>query len=393
MKDFISVSVSSDHNYECGTNILGRAGEGDITRLKITIPEALASYDAYLDFEKPNEERVRTPRLESTDGVAYYDVAPYLLTEHGELKVQLILQSSNGEIWKSSIKRYSIQKSINAVDDIPDKEDFITEVQKLVDELSGEVAEIAEILSNDKDFVNTVIDNMHIGTYVNTVDGSKLSFFFGTQAEYEALEDTSNLFAIITDDTTEDEMLNDISDLKTKTATNTSDISDLKTKGAKNTSDISENSSNISTLSTKVTTNTSNIATNKSNISTNASNIATNKSNITKITNGTTTVGKASLLKPSSAISASISSGSGTFPSTLSKEATYIVKLVGSNHTGTGILYFDGSSEANDCSVGTYKVGLVTGGGGSIISVVSYSSSDTKFSGTIYFYKITDALS
>lgn len=240
MKDFVTVNINTDHNYECGTEILARAGEGSTTTLDITIPEALLNYDAYLDFEKPNGESIRTPRLEVVDGVAHYDIAPYILTEHGNLKVQVVLQGSNGEIWKSSIKQYAIQKSINAVDDIPDKEDFISEAQKLVDELNKDVSEIAEMLSNDPDFVDTVIDGMKFATWVNTIDGSKLRFFVGTKAQYEALTDTGNLFAIITDDTTKDELFDAIETNANAIKTNANAIK-------ANADDIEENATQIAT--------------------------------------------------------------------------------------------------------------------------------------------------
>lgn len=210
MKDKISVNVAVDlnHTYECPTDILGREGEGNTSQLEITIPEQLCNCSVYIDFEKPNGETLRTPKLEVVNGVATYDVPQFILTDSGEIKVQLVFQKDDGTVWKSSIKKYHNQKSINAVDDIPEKEDFISEAQKLIDQLSGEVEEVAKALANDTDFVNSIIDTIEEADWVRTITGSRLRFFVGTKAEYDALTDTENLFAIITDDTTKDEIIN-----------------------------------------------------------------------------------------------------------------------------------------------------------------------------------------
>lgn len=232
MKDFIVVNISPDHNAESGTNTLGRAGEGYTTQLYITLPEELLGFNAYLDFEKPNGETIRTPKLEVTDGVAFYDVSPYILSEHGELKVQFVLQGENGEIWKSSIKRYIVQKSINAVEDIPEKEDFITEAQKVLDALSQEVAEVAEILANDAEFSQAVIDACGGQTKINTINGIPLRFFVGLQSEYDTFTDKQkeNLFAIITDDKTKERINKLLEDIMGDVASLEQEVTRLKAK-------------------------------------------------------------------------------------------------------------------------------------------------------------------
>ncbi len=163
MKDLITVNIDSNHSTETSTNILGREGEGNTAQLEIAIPEELRGYDIYIDFEKPNGEPVRTPRLEVKNGVARYDVPPYLLVESGEIGVQLVFQSENKGVWKSSVKKYVIQNSINAVNDIPNKEDFITEAQKILDAFSGEINEMAQLLSQDANFVAKIVEKVGVG--------------------------------------------------------------------------------------------------------------------------------------------------------------------------------------------------------------------------------------
>lgn len=220
MKNTIQINLGADHTLECAEKVIGRSGEGLVSRLEVTIPEALANYDVYIDFEKPNGEPLRTPKLEVEYGVAFYDVPKYLLDESGEIKVQLVFEKSNGTTWKSSKKRYTILKSINAVEDIPEKVDFIAQVQKLVDELSQEVTEIAEILANDAKFAQAVIDACGGQIKINTINGVALKFFVGKQAEYDELSDAQkqdNLFAIITDDATKEGILKAIENLQTGT--------------------------------------------------------------------------------------------------------------------------------------------------------------------------------
>lgn len=148
MEDKILVNLSADHVYECTTDIIGREGEGSTTRLEITIPEKLKGCFVYLDFEKPNREKFRTPKLSIENGKAVYDVVKYLLTDDGEITVQAVLISSDGKIWKSSKKKYIIQDSINAFQEIPNKEDFMTEAQRVVAELDASLENIVKEVLN-----------------------------------------------------------------------------------------------------------------------------------------------------------------------------------------------------------------------------------------------------
>ena len=163
MEDKILVNLSTNHIFECATNILGREGEGNTAQLEISVPPKLRDCSLYLDFKKPNGEKLRTPQLEIENGVAVYDVVPYLLTDSGEVKVQAVLITANGGIWKTSVKKFHNYGSINAEDDIndyPEKEDFFTEAQRVLDELSGEIDEIADILANNTAFANKLINKI-----------------------------------------------------------------------------------------------------------------------------------------------------------------------------------------------------------------------------------------
>lgn len=120
MKDIIEVNICKDHTWECATNILSRAGEGGTTQFQLKLADGkMSNYSVHLDFEMPNGNTYRSDEVSVENNVAIYDVPVYLLTESGELKVQLILEKPTGEIWRSLVKRYFVLDSIFGIDEIP----------------------------------------------------------------------------------------------------------------------------------------------------------------------------------------------------------------------------------------------------------------------------------
>lgn len=132
--DIIRITVDDNHYLRCPIDTIARDGEGNAIKLEITFPEKLSSYWVYLDFKMSNGEKFKSPRLDVEGNKATYIVPPYVLIE-GKLKIQVLFQNEAGAIWKSYKKPFNVRPSINAVDDIPDKEDFIAEAQKLLDEI------------------------------------------------------------------------------------------------------------------------------------------------------------------------------------------------------------------------------------------------------------------
>ena len=68
MRDIIKAALGSDHFLKCDTYTIARNGEGLTPCLSVTIPENLCKYWAYLDFKKPNGEKVKTPRIDVVEG-------------------------------------------------------------------------------------------------------------------------------------------------------------------------------------------------------------------------------------------------------------------------------------------------------------------------------------
>ena len=146
MRDIINAILGEDHFFKCSTYSLARNGEGLTPCLSISIPENLAKYWAYIDFKKPNGETFKTPRIDVAEGKIIYNIPCAVLDFEGELEVQIVFQNEDGAIWKSYVKEFAVRYSINAVDDIPDKEDFITEAQKLLDEIGTATEEYQQAL-------------------------------------------------------------------------------------------------------------------------------------------------------------------------------------------------------------------------------------------------------
>lgn len=167
MEDKILVILNEDanHTFESEESVIGRVGEGGIAQFEITIPEKLTNGSLYLDFKKPNGEKIRTRRLDINGGKAVYDVEKYLLTDDGEIKVQAVFVTSSGKTWKSSKKKYNILKSVNAVHEIPDKDkdDFLTEAQKVVFGFDDRIKALEQWIDN-KDYVNLNITSFSAST-------------------------------------------------------------------------------------------------------------------------------------------------------------------------------------------------------------------------------------
>lgn len=180
MVQIINIVVGIDHFVRCSTEVIARDGEGLAHRFVIEIPEKLADLWAYLDFKLTSGEKYKTARLPIENNVITYDIPAYVLGGNGVLKTQLVLQDGNGLTWKSNTKKFTVRYSINAEDDIPEKEDFIAEAQKLLDDIregasggGGYVVVDAELSTTSKNPVqNRVVTEKfaEVETTVGNID-------------------------------------------------------------------------------------------------------------------------------------------------------------------------------------------------------------------------------
>lgn len=133
------------------------------------------------------------------------------------------------------------------------KEQILTAIRQAVNE--GTIGNI------DAGFVQTV----------KTINGVALKFFVGEQSAYDALsdDDKKDLFAIITNDTAKDEILEAIEALRLSAESSAKAVEQFAKE--------------LGEVQGSIKTNASNISKNASNISKNASNISKNTSAITSI--------------------------------------------------------------------------------------------------------------
>lgn len=148
MRDIINAIISDDHFLRCKDYSIARNGEGLTPCLSIVIPAGLYKFWAYIDFKKPNGETFKTPRIDVDEGKIIYNIPSGVLDDEGQLEVQVVFQNADGEIWKTYVKEFAVRYSINATDDIPDKPDFITEAQKLLDEAVATAKSVEERANN-----------------------------------------------------------------------------------------------------------------------------------------------------------------------------------------------------------------------------------------------------
>ena len=193
-KDTLRVTIGDDHTFSCGVVTLGRTGENAVTQLEITIPDELCDFWAYLDFKKPRGGTFKTPRLEKTNNVIEYDIPEGLLDESGNVEVQLVLENEKGEVWKSSVKKFVVLKSIDAGGDIPDPDTFISEAQKILDETvettENFIAEANEIIAEIKGLIGvgaSAISDTANGKVVKITDVSPIPHILNVGGSRENL--------------------------------------------------------------------------------------------------------------------------------------------------------------------------------------------------------------
>lgn len=135
--DKISVIIGEDHSFGCATDIIGRAGEGKTTYLDVKFPSKLSDYSVYIDFETPNGERHRSDIKDVQSCAFTHHVESFLLTDRGEMTVQIVFQKDSGETWKSDVKKYKILQSVNVGEGYDAFEGYVMPVGTLEVDANG----------------------------------------------------------------------------------------------------------------------------------------------------------------------------------------------------------------------------------------------------------------
>lgn len=161
----IEFYVSDKHEVKCNAWFIGRTGENEAEEIRVIVPDCVCDKWLYLDFEKPDGTKFKTPRIDIVDGIGSYMLGGSLVDTAGMLKVEAVLQDENGVVWKSERKEYYVSKSIGATEQIEkDNPDFIAQAQKVLDEIEGITNEsdptvpehVKAITENNIDYWNRV---------------------------------------------------------------------------------------------------------------------------------------------------------------------------------------------------------------------------------------------
>lgn len=141
--------LTSKHELLGSGYFIGVDNENISEQLIITIPEELLNKWAYLEFQVNDGEKYNTPKLDIIDNKITYAI-PNGLLEKGYVKVQVIFRDDTNFVWKSFEKKFHISDAINACQNLPDEyPDFITEAQKLLDEISVDADKVDQVLATE----------------------------------------------------------------------------------------------------------------------------------------------------------------------------------------------------------------------------------------------------
>lgn len=132
----IEFYVSDKHEVKCSACFIGRTGENEAEEIRVIVPEHLQDKWLFLDFEKPDGTKFKTPQIDIVDGIGSYFLGSNLVDIAGMLKVEAVLQDESGICWKSERKEYYVSKSIEATETVEKSNpDFIAQAQTLLDQV------------------------------------------------------------------------------------------------------------------------------------------------------------------------------------------------------------------------------------------------------------------
>jgi hypothetical protein len=145
------LTIDKTHELKGNGYLLGVDGENGSEQLIIKIEnETLLDKWVYIEFDKDNGEKFTTERLSVVGGQIVYDIPNGLLPQ-GHVKVQVIFRDADGFVWKTFVRQFAVDKSLNASDNLPiEYPDFIGEAQKLLDEISVESEKVDEVLESEE---------------------------------------------------------------------------------------------------------------------------------------------------------------------------------------------------------------------------------------------------
>lgn len=168
MENIIKVKLDNEHCFNCSGEILARQNENKATALKILLTKEMLDKWFYIEFTKPDGTKVSTDRLDINieEEQVVYEITNALTDQVGKITVEIVIRDENNLVWKSYTKTYTIVESINASEEIKEKNpDFITDVAKLENVLK----DILEAIQKGGTTANTIeeIENLIVSYFEN----------------------------------------------------------------------------------------------------------------------------------------------------------------------------------------------------------------------------------
>lgn len=146
----MTVTLDKSHELKGNGYLLGVGGENESEQLIINIAyDVLLDKWAYIEFEQ-NGEKNTTERLTIANGQIVYSIPNGLLVA-GHTSVQVVFRDASGFVWKSFKRQFLVSDEINATDNYPQSyPDFITEAQRLLDEVTIESDKVDTVLITEE---------------------------------------------------------------------------------------------------------------------------------------------------------------------------------------------------------------------------------------------------
>lgn len=178
-------TINKNHELIGKYTSIARSNENLVEIINITIEDdSLLLWDPYIEFQNNDCEKISTPKLEYIDNKISYAL-PLEVLKEGILKIQVVFRNQETkQIWKTNIKQYFVNPSINASEFIEtNNPDFITNAQKILTDCEA----AADKIINDV-FTKDEIYNL-LNTKVSKIEGKDLSSNDFTDEYKKALDD------------------------------------------------------------------------------------------------------------------------------------------------------------------------------------------------------------
>lgn len=187
----MELTLNSKHELIGSGYFIGVDHENISEQLIINVePEELLDKWAYIEFEVNGLEKHNTPRIDITDNQIIYDI-PNGLLQNGYVTVQVIFRDDTNFLWKSYIKKFHVANSINACQNLPEEyPDFITEAQKLLDEVSIDADLIDEVIETEAARVGA--ENIRVSNENTRIANENTRILTETERSNKEVERISN---------------------------------------------------------------------------------------------------------------------------------------------------------------------------------------------------------